>query len=71
MLYNQTDGTDMDSWYWQRFMAWTKTYGIDNIHGIDLNSWYGIGTSESHTYERAEWYPYAGFFHGLWKSCTC
>ena len=26
---------------------------IDNTHGID-NSWYSIGTPESHTYERAK-----------------
>ena len=37
-------------------------YGIFNTHGIDLNSWYSIGTPESHTYEGAECYPYAGFF---------
>ena len=42
-------------------MVWTYTYGIDNTHGIDINSWYSIGTPESHTYERAECYPYAGF----------
>ena len=36
-------------------MVWT--YGIDNTHGIDLNSWYSIGTPESHTCERAECYP--------------
>ena len=34
----------------------------DNTHGIDLDSWYKIGTPESHTYERAECYPYAGYF---------
>ena len=55
-------------WYKLGFMVLAKThgmdipYGIDNTHGIDLNSWYSIGTSESHTYERAECYPYAGFF---------
>ena len=38
------------------------THDIDNTHGIDLDSWYRIGTTESHTYERAECYPYAGFF---------
>ena len=31
-------------------------------HGIDINSWYSIGTPESDLYERAECYPYAGFF---------
>ena len=69
MVYNQTDGTDMDSWYRHRLMVLANThgmdidsYGIDNTHGIDLNSWYSIGTSESHSYERAECYPYAGFF---------
>ena len=29
---------------------------------MDLDSWYIIGTSESHAYERAECCPYAGFF---------
>ena len=49
-------------------MVLAKTHGmdididIDNTHGIDLNSWYSIGTSESHTNERAECYTYAGFF---------
>ena len=26
----------------------------DLAHGIDLNSWYRIGTLEPHTYERAD-----------------
>ena len=52
----------MGLWYWKRLMVWTYTYGIDNTHGIDLNSWYSIDTPELHTYERAECYPYAGFF---------
>ena len=43
-------------------MVWTRTHGIDNTYGIDSDSWYRIGNSESHTYERAECYPYAGFF---------
>ena len=43
-------------------MVCTYTYGIDNTHDIDLNSWYSIGTPESHMYERGECYPYAGFF---------
>ena len=41
-------------------MVWTY-HGIDNTHGIDLNSWYSIDTPESHMYERAECCPYAGF----------
>ena len=40
----------------------TQTCGINNTHGIELDSWYSIGTSKSHTYKRAECYPYAGFF---------
>ena len=52
----------MDSWFWQRLMVWTYTYDIDNTHGIDLNSWYSIGTPESQTYKRAECYPYAKLF---------
>ena len=55
----------MDSWFWQRLMVYTWTYGIDNTHGIDLDSWYRIGTPESHTYKRAECYLYAGFFLNL------
>ena len=49
----------MDSWYWQRLMVWTWTYGIDNTHGIELNLWYSIDTPESHTYKCC---LYAGFF---------
>ena len=62
MVWTWTHGLDMDSWYRHGLMVLAKTYGIDNTHGIDLNSWYSIGTSESHTYKRAECYPYAGFF---------
>ena len=40
----------------------TQTRGINNTHGIDLDSWYSIGTYKSHTYKRAKCYPYAGFF---------
>ena len=43
-------------------MICIRTYGIDNTHGIDLNWWYSIHTSESHTYKRAECCPYAGLF---------
>ena len=50
-----------DSWYWQGLMLKTWTHGIDNTHGIDKDSWYRISSPESHTYERAECYPYAGF----------
>ena len=38
-------------------------------HCIDLDSWYRIGTPESHTYERAECYPYAGFFENPLQIC--
>ena len=62
MVQTWTHVIDMDSWYWQRLMICTWTYGIDNTHGIVLNSWYSIRTSESHTYERAECCPYAGLF---------
>ena len=51
----------MDPWYRHGLMVFAKTHGIDNTHGIDLNSWYNIGTPKSHTYERVECYPYAGF----------
>ena len=43
-------------------MVWTRPHGIDNTNGIDKDSWYRIGNHKSHTYERAECYPYAGFF---------
>ena len=45
------------------------THDIDNTHGIDLDSWYRIGTTESRTYERAECYPYAGFLDLEIESC--
>ena len=56
-----THDIDMDSWYLQRLMVWTEAYGIDNANGIDLNSWYSIGTPESNTYDRAECCSYVGF----------
>ena len=62
MVQTWTHDIDMDSWYWQRLMVWTQTYGIDNTHGIELNSWYSIGTPESYTYKRAECCPYEGIF---------
>ena len=43
-------------------MVYTWTHGIDSTHGIDLDTWYSIGTPESHTYERAQCCPYAEFF---------
>ena len=49
------------SWNLQGLKVLTWTHGIDNTHGIDEDSWYIIGTPESHTYKRAECYPYAGF----------
>ena len=52
-------------------MVCIYTHGIDNTHGIDLDSWYRIGTTESHTYERAECYPYAGFFFNLLALVWC
>ena len=33
---------------------------------IDLNSWYIIGTPESHTHKVAECFPYAGFFASMY-----
>ena len=51
----------MDSWYLQGLMVQRWTHGIDNTHGIDLDSWYRIGNPESHMNERAECCPYAGF----------
>ena len=53
----------MDSWHQQGLRVLTRTHGIDkdNTQGIDLDKWYRISTPKSHTYERAECYPYAGF----------
>ena len=62
MVSKRTCGIDKDSWYRQGLMVQTRTHGIDKTHGIDSDSWYRIGTPESHNYERAECYPYAGFF---------
>ena len=63
MVLIRTHGIDKGSWYWQGLMVWTRPHGIDNTHGIDKDSWYRIGNPESHTFERAECYPYAGFFN--------
>ena len=52
----------MESLYRQGIMVDTWTHGIANTNGIDLNSWYKIGTPESHTYKKAECCPYAGSF---------
>ena len=35
-------------------MVKKRTYGIDNTHGIDLDSWSRIGTPESHTYKEGQ-----------------
>ena len=62
MVQTRTHGIDMDSLYQQRLMICTQTYGIDNTHGIDLNSCYGIGIPDSHTYERVECCTNVGIF---------
>ena len=49
------------SWYRHAIMVSKWTQGIDRTNGIDLNSWYRIGTPESHRYKRAECCPYAEF----------
>ena len=62
----RTYGMDMKLWYGQGLMVKTKI--IDNNHGIDLESWYTIGTPESHSnlldlkvpFEIDSWYR-----HGL------
>ena len=46
-------------------MLKTWTHGIDNTHGIDLDSWYRIGALETHTYKRAACCKYARFFNGI------
>ena len=63
MVETWNHGIDMDSWYGHGIMVQTWTQGIDNNNGFDLNSWYRIGTPESHTYKRAKCCPYAGFFY--------
>ena len=60
MVCTWAHGIDTDSWNWQGLMVQTWTHGIENTHGIDLYSWYRIGTPESHTYKRNECCPYAG-----------
>ena len=45
-------------------MVWTRN------HCIDLDSWYSIGTTESHAYERAECCPYAGFSPACSHVCS-
>ena len=55
-------GIDMKSWYRHGLMVQTWTHGIEYTHGIDSDSWYSVGTPESHTYKRAKGFPYAEFF---------
>ena len=58
-----THGIDnMDSWYRHRLMVQTQTQGIENIHGIVSDSWYSIGTPESHTYKKGQVVPVCGIF---------
>ena len=74
MVYAWTHGIDMESWYRHGLMVrkWT--------HVIDMNLWYrhklmvlptpmvltqAQGTPESHTNERAECFPYAGYIYFL------
>ena len=45
-------------------MVYTWTHGIDNTHGIKLDSQYGISTPYLHMYKSAEWCPMQDFsFH--------
>ena len=37
-------GIDMDPCYRHELMVYTWTHGIDNTNGIDIDSWYRIGT---------------------------
>ena len=50
-------------------MVKTWTHGIINTNGIDLDSWYRIGTPESHMIERAECCPYAAMLAA--QLCNC
>ena len=52
----------MKSWYRHGPKICTWTDGIEYTHGIDSDSWYSIGTPESHTYKRAKGFPYTEFF---------
>ena len=61
MVQTWTHVKDMYSWYRHGLMVQTWTHGTDNTHGINSDSWYIIGTPESHTYEKAECHPCAGF----------
>ena len=49
-------------WHFTRAALGTLMTFSMSAQGIDLDSWYSIGNLESHTYERAECCPYAGFF---------
>ena len=62
MVETWNHGRDMDSCCRHGLLVNTWTLGIDNTNGIDLDSWYRIGTPESHTYKRAECCRYAGSF---------
>ena len=72
MELTKTDGIDMDSWYKHGLMVSIWTHGRYETHIIDSDSWYIIGTPESHTYKRAKCCPYAGFFVvalNIWFFC--
>ena len=62
MVQKWTHGRDIESWYRNELMVQIWTHGIDNTNGIELDSWYRIGTPESHMYERAKFCLYAVFF---------
>ena len=61
MELTRTHVIDMNSWYKHELKVLTWTHVIDMTDGIDPDSWYSIGTYESHMSERAECCPYAGF----------
>ena len=69
MVKKWTHGRDMEPWYRHGFMVQTWTHGIDNIFGIDLDSWYRISTPESPTYERTECCMHAGFYCMISSLC--
>ena len=47
---------------WRRRRRRRSSHDIDKSHVIVLDSWYSIGTPESHMYKWAECCPYLGFF---------
>ena len=55
MVLTRTHGIDKDSWFRQGLMVLTTPMILTYTHGIE-------SILLSHTHERVDCYPYAGFF---------